>query len=242
MKKLTAAFCVALTLTLVCVGLYVLMFAPDSSSELLLSLGLHAEQKGRQSRAAYFYEQALTLNPYSVQARLHLTALLRRQCKNTRAEELLREGIAHLPSNAAFYTELSSLLVGQGRLSDAVQALNGAGSGVAGLRIGSLRPTVQASPAPGVYSRPVLFRITAEPGLSYYYTLDGSVPDLSSARYTAPLSLTNSTVYHIRVIALGGSSLPSRLYEYTYDLTGLGPRAVASGGGFSVCPHCGRSF
>lgn len=232
----------ALVLILVCIGLYFFIFAPDYSSDLLFSLGKRAERKEHQSRAAYFYEQSLTFNPYSAKARLHLTALLRRQYKNTRAEELLREGISLLPSNASFYTELSALLVEQGRLSDAVQSLNGAGSGVAGLRIGSLRPTVQASPASGIYSRPVLFRIAAEPGLSYYYTLDGSVPDLSSARYTAPISLANSTVYHIRVIALGNNALPSRLYEYTYDLTGYRPQAVTAGSTPSVCPHCGQAF
>lgn len=245
MSKLKAAFCMVLVLLLICAGLYFFIFAPDYSSGWLLSWGERAEKGGNKNRAAYFYEQSLSLNPYGTQARLRLTTLLCSQYKNTRAEELLREGISLQPSNTSFYTELSGLLVGQGRLAEAVETLDSAGSGVAGLRISALRPTVQATPHAGVYSQPVVFRIETEPGVTYYYTLDDSLPDTESAVYTAPLSLSSSVRYCIRVIALGPDNLPSRLYEYTYDLTGYHP-AVSAGAvtepGLRICPYCGRSF
>lgn len=245
MTKFKAAFCMAAVLLLACAGLYFFIFAPDYSSDWLLHWGESAENHGNKNRAAYFYEQSLALNPYGTQARLRLTSLLRSQYKNTRAEELLREGISLQPSNTSFYTELSDLLVEQGRLADAVSSLDGVGSGVSGLRIGSLRPTVQASPGAGSYSEPVHFRIAAEPGVTYYYTLDGSMPDTGSAVYTTPVALTNNVLYHIRVIALGSNGLPSRLYEYSYDLTGL-QQAVTAGlptvPALHVCPSCGQSF
>lgn len=245
MIKFKAAFCMVAVLLLACAGLYFFIFAPDYSSDWLLRWGEHAESHGNKSRAAYFYEQSLALNPYGTQARLRLTSLLRSQYKNTRAEELLREGISLQPSNTSFYTELSGLLVEQGRLADAVSSLDGAGSGVSGLRIGALRPTVQASPSAGSYSQPILFRIATEPGVTYYYTLDGSTPDTGSAVYTSPVALTSNVQYHIRVIALGSNRLPSRLYEYSYDLTGLQQAVVASAPAtpsVHVCPYCGQSF
>ncbi len=230
MKKLTAAFGVAFALTLLCVGVYFYTFAPDYSADFLLSMGKRAESGGHAERAAYFYEQSLALNPYSVKARLQLCSLLRSRHEAAHAEKLLRDGIALLPSNAPFYMELSSLLIDCGRLDEAIESLDRAGSGVAGLRLGSLRPNIIASPASGVYTQPVSFRISVEPGVSYYYTLDGSAPDLSSELYTAPVFLSASRLYRIRVVALG-SGLPSRIYEYVFDLTGYRPQAVAA----SIC-------
>lgn len=245
LNKLKAAFCMVLALLLACAGLYFFIFAPDYSSDWLLSWGERAESRGDKSRAAYFYEQSLALNPYGSQARLRLTALLRSQYKNTRAEELLREGISLQPSNTSFYTELSGLLVEQGRLAEAVESLDGAGSGLSGLRIGALRPAVQASPHAGAYSRPIEFAIETEPGVTYYYTLDGSLPDAESAVYSSPIPLAGGAEYHIRVIALSAGRMPSRLCEYVYDLTACQPSAAAgavSQPRLHVCPYCGRSF
>ena len=234
MKKLAAAFGVASALTLLCAGVYFYTFAPDYSAGFLLSLGKRAESGGHTGRAAYFYEQSLALNPYSVKARLQLCSLLRSHDEHAHAEKLLREGISLLPSKTSFYIELSALLIDDGRLGEAIESLDSASGGVAGLRLGSLRPSVAASPASGVYTQPVSFCISVEPGCSYYYTLDGSEPDLSSELYTAPLSLSASLLYRIRVVALGSSALPSRIYEYVFDLTGYQPQAVTAGICFSA--------
>ena len=246
MRRLAAAACVVLALLAVCATLYLFLFAPDYSARLLYSLGNRAESKGSLPRAEYFYEQSLLFDPYDAKARLALTSLMLRQHKSTRAEELLREGIDLSPSNASYYTQLSSLLVGQNRLDEAVQCLDDASGGYAGLRLGPQRPVFSASPAPGSYDRPVTFAIDAQAGTAYYYTLDGSVPSLSSAVYDGPLSLNASTRYTIRVIALGKNGLPSRMQEYVYDLRGYRPEAAAAGGDGEIaeydCPYCGKSF
>lgn len=234
MKKLAAAFGVASALTLLCAGVYFYTFAPDYSADFLLSMGKHAESGGHTGRAAYFYEQSLALNPYSVKARLQLCSLLRSQDEHAHAEQLLREGISLLPSKTSFYTELSALLIDGGRLGEAIESLDSASGDVAGLRLGALRPSVVASPASGVYTQPVSFCISMEPGCSYYYTLDGSEPNLSSEVYAAPLSLSASLLYRIRVVALGNSALPSRIYEYVFDLTAYQPQAVTAGICFSA--------
>ena len=246
MRKLAAAACVVLALLAICAVLYLFLFAPDYSARLLYSLGSRAESKDSVPRAQYFYEQSLLFDPYDAQTRLALTSLMLKQHKNTRAEELLREGIDLLPSNAAFYTQLSSLLVEQNRLDEAVQCLDDANNGYAGLRLGSQRPVITASPSSGSYDRPVVFTINRQKGVTYYYTLDGSIPNLASAVYDGPIALNASTRYTIRVIALGENGLPSRMQEYAFDLRHYRPEAAAASGAGQIveydCPYCGKSF
>ena len=246
MRKLAAAVCVVLALLALCAMLYLFLFAPDYSARLLYSLGSRADANGALPRAEYFYEQSLIFDPYDAQTRLALTSLMLRQHKSTRAEELLREGIDLLPSNASFYTALSSLLVEQNRLDEAVQCLDNAGGNYIGLRLGAQRPVFSASPAPGSYDQPVSFTISSQDDLTFYYTLDGSVPSLTSAVYDGPIALSASARYTIRVIALGENGLPSRMQEYVYDLRGYQPKAVVAGGEGEiaeyVCPYCGQSF
>ena len=92
-----------------------------------------------------------------------------------------------------------------------------------------MRPTVQATPHAGVYSQSVVFRIETEPGVTYYYTLDGSLPDTESAVYHgAAFPVQQRQVLYPRHCAGGLTTCLPRLYEYTYDLTGYHP-AVSAG-------------
>ena len=74
-----------------------------------------------------------------------------------------------------------------------------------GSSIGIYRITAQApnfSPFPGNYTGPQTVTITdATPGVTIYYTTDGSTPTTSSPRYTGPITISTTTT--LQAIAAG---------------------------------------
>jgi hypothetical protein len=73
-----------------------------------------------------------------------------------------------------------------------------------GARAADLPSAPEFSVAGGVYTNDVVLKLSAkEPGAAVHFTLDGSEPTTASARYAAPISLTNSTMVRARVFAPG---------------------------------------
>ncbi len=66
----------------------------------------------------------------------------------------------------------------------------------------------------GIQSGPLILTLSAEPGMSIYYTLDGSEPTAASAMYTSPISIASNTV--VKAIAWGSSAIPSYSVANTY--------------------------
>ena len=74
--------------------------------------------------------------------------------------------------------------------------------------------SVVSSYVSGVYSREDSFTVTLEAPGQIYYTTDGSEPDASSARYTAPLEISRNTA--LRAVAIEPGKLPSDIYTATF--------------------------
>ena len=73
-----------------------------------------------------------------------------------------------------------------------------------GARAADLSSAPEFSVAGGVFTNDVVLKLSAtEPGAAVHFTLDGSEPTTASARYAAPISLTNSTMVRARVFAPG---------------------------------------
>jgi hypothetical protein len=73
-----------------------------------------------------------------------------------------------------------------------------------GARAADLPSAPEFSVPGGVYTNDVVLKLSAkEPGAAVHFTLDGSEPTTASARYAAPISLTNSTMVRARVFAPG---------------------------------------
>ena len=69
------------------------------------------------------YEQALRIEPRTVTARVNLADALRRLGEETRAEDLLRDGLVLDPANAALSHALGLSLVRSGRSDEALAEL-----------------------------------------------------------------------------------------------------------------------
>lgn len=73
-----------------------------------------------------------------------------------------------------------------------------------------------ASPAAGTYTDEVEVTLTADEGCTIYYTVDGTTPTTSSARYTAPFTLDETTT--VKAIAVNENGTASDDASFTYTI------------------------
>ena len=90
---------------------------------------------------------------------------------------------------------------------------------VYGLLAGAPQPLAAPtfSPAPSSYTGTQTVTLTAAAGATIYYTLDGSLPTLSSSVYTAPLAV--SATETISAIAVKAGALTSAVASGSYSIT-----------------------
>ncbi len=83
--------------------------------------------------------------------------------------------------------------------------------------------TPSFSPMPSTYAPPKTVTLSDfTPGVTIYYTLDGSTPSSTNGRlYTGPIMLTNSTT--IKAIAVGAGISPSAIASGTFTLQAMTP-------------------
>ncbi len=94
-----------------------------------------------------------------------------------------------------------TLASGDGTKTVYVRFRDGSGGGgslydpvTASIILDTVTPVTTAVPIPGTYSSiPVLVTLTANEESDIYYTADGTVPTMSSTRYTVPISLDATT-------------------------------------------------
>jgi hypothetical protein len=96
--------------------------------------------------------------------------------------------------------------------------------------------TPTATPAPGSFSAVQTVTLSdATPGVTIYYTTDGSNPSPSSAAYSAPLQVAASTT--IKAIAASASYTTSAVGVFTYTISlpaAATPTFSPAGGAYSA--------
>jgi kumamolisin len=108
-----------------------------------------------------------------------------------------------------------------------------AGNGYAPSQVASGTYTLQAaapgfSPMPSTYTTPQSVTLSdASPGVSFYYTTNGSTPTTQSTPYTGPITISTNTT--VNAIAAGNGYTPSQVASGTYTLQAAAP-------GFSPMP------
>ncbi len=106
---------------------------------------------------------------------------------------------------------------------NAVAAGNGYGlSRVASGTYTLLAGTPGFSPMPSTYTRPQSVTLSdVSPGVSFYYTVDGSTPTMQSSPYTGPIPVSTTTT--ISTIATGNGFGPSQVARGTYTIQAATP-------------------
>jgi peptidoglycan/xylan/chitin deacetylase (PgdA/CDA1 family) len=86
-------------------------------------------------------------------------------------------------------------------------------------------PVAFANPIGGSYNTDKIVTLSMNKEGSIYYTTDGSVPTISSTQYTAPISITSTTVLNFFAVDLEGNLSP--MYTKTYTIDKVAPTATA---------------
>lgn len=93
-----------------------------------------------------------------------------------------------------------------------------------------LGPSVSASPLGGTYNGSVQVTLSASPSsAAIYYTTDGSTPTTNSPKYSAPLTLSQTTT--LQFFAVDTSGRKSVVQAQTYTINNPGPVITASPAG-----------
>ena len=90
------------------------------------------------------------------------------------------------------------------------------------------------TPNGGKFSKSCEVSITAQEGASIFYTTDGTDPTADSSRYTAPFTITNSTVVKAIAVKEGYSNSKISYAAFTREVSALdAPVITPNGGTFS---------
>ena len=88
------------------------------------------------------------------------------------------------------------------------------------------------SPQSGTYQTSVVVSISAPASTTIRYTLDGTPPSTSSALYSGPLTVTQSTT--LKAIAVQSMGAPSAVAQATYTIQAATPALSPAGGEFGT--------
>jgi hypothetical protein len=127
------------------------------------------------------------------------------------------------PLTVSANTTIQAIAVATGYTSSAV--------GSATYTITAATPSI--SPAPGSYSTSsvIVTLADATAGASIYYTTNGTTPTTSSAKYSAPLTITSTTT--IQALAVASGYANSGVASATYTLGAATPTFSPAAGNYS---------
>jgi len=174
-------------------------------------------ERGDTDRAIQALELALRADPGRTESRIRLASLYRAAGEPDKAEALLEDGIRRAGQSSGCWLELARLYVSQGRLEAAAALLDTPREGYLGLTIGQRRPRVRLSRVTGTYGAPLRVTLNQESGTVCYYTLDGTVPDLSSPVWPGELELGAGE--HTLTLVAVREDLPSPVIRARYTVT-----------------------
>ena len=87
------------------------------------------------------------------------------------------------------------------------------------------------TPNGGTFSNSCEVSITAQEGASIFYTTDGTDPTADSSRYTAPFTITNSTVVKAIAVKEGCSNSKISCAAFTREISALDAPVITPNGG-----------
>lgn len=216
MKKALITLLVLVLVGALLFGLYYFLWTPEN----LASLGSSAMEKGKYSRAIFYYTHASEMDPSNPEYVLSLADACIADNRNyTQAERSLVNAIREAPS-AALYMKLSSVYIAQDKLMDAQKMSDSVTDSAVQAELDAMRPSAPVlSPESGEYDEYVSLELQSGEG-QIYYSLTSEYPSLSTPAYEAPIELPAGQT-HVQALVVGNNGLVSPLVEADYLVVGV---------------------
>lgn len=221
MRKALKILLVFLILAVIIGGSYVyfFLFAPDTTSSILIYWGNRAMRGEHYGTAVQLFEWAYELDPSNADLALSLATSYSGAENYTKAEYVLLSTIEKTPDEAELYRSLSRVFVAQDKLLDAQQLLDQLPAGPVAETLKAQRPAAPSfSLEGGYYSDYIELAVTAPTG-SVYVSLDDQYPSVESGVF-AGVTLPGGTT-SVSAVAVGDNGLVSPLSRAEYTITGV---------------------
>ncbi len=215
MKKALITLLVLVLVGALLFGLYYFLWTPGN----LAALGSRAMEKGKYSRAIFYYTHASEMDPGNPEYVLSLADACIADDRNyTQAERSLVNAIKAAPS-AALYMKLSSVYIAQDKLMDAQKMSDSITDASVQAELAAMRPAAPVlSPEPGEYDEYVSLTLESGEG-RVCYSLTDEYPSLSNV-CEAPVELSAGQT-HVQALVVGNNGLVSPLVEGDYLIVGV---------------------
>lgn len=206
------------------IGWYLFVYDRDFTRDTLLDQARFHDLHGNSRLSSWFYDLAYDFSGRDANVAIELANLYKAGGNYTKAESTLTNAI-NAGGTIELYTALCKTYVEQDKLLDAVNMLDNIADPGIRAQLDALRPSAPASDyEPGFYSQYINVTLTSS-GQTIYYTTDGEYPSVSSASYSAPISLdVGETV--IYAISVDGNGLVSPVTILGYTITGVVEPAI----------------
>lgn len=226
-KKLLWGAALAVTLLALAGGYLFATLSGGFPAAYYTKKGQQYLDRGRDELAEQALKLALKADPDRVDARLTLARLCRRTGREQQAELLLRQGLEQDSRSSVCWLELARLYVSQDRLEQASALLDHPREGYLALTIGQRRPRIALDKPAGRYRAPLRITAAPEEGTVCYYTLDGTVPTLSSPVWPGSLELGEGS--HTLTLIAVRADLPSPVLRAGYTVEAAAPAFAPEG-------------
>ncbi len=201
---------------LICLLIYFL-FLQGLLASVLTDHGARAMENEKYETAIAKYASALSLKKNREEIYLGYAKALIATQDFEKAAEILGQGIDRISGSEALYLCRVEALVKEGKIGDAAEFLDNIEDSYINKSLQEQRPAdISYSPTKGKYdaSQKVTFQVRE--GETIYYTLNGSVPTLSSTVYREPITVASSMT--INAIAVSDDYMVSPLLEISYEI------------------------
>ncbi len=203
--------------TLVLLLLIFLLFLRGPFASLFAKQGARAVADGNFEKAANRYSLALSLKKNREGLYTDYADALVAMKDYTGAREVLEKGIDRLGGAEGLYLAKAATFSAEGKLGTAADFLDRIEDTYINKKVQDLRPAAPtATPAQGRYSTAQKLTLKADPGVTVYYTLDGTDPTRHSSVYTEPITV--STTSTLTAMAVDEKGIVSPRLQLTYEI------------------------
>lgn len=202
------AFCI-----LACVLAY------QNSYSGMMKKGERALALQNYESAERYFNRAIVKDRSKAEAYIGLAQIYRKQDKLQQAEEVYLTVLESQPSNVSIYKAVIEFYEDTEQLEKISSLLEECKDETVLKEVG-----VYESKAPefslkeGTYEEVQEVSLTTNTGGTIYYTMDGSVPSQSSAKYSEPILLQEEGEILIRAISVNGKGVPSVISSAKYKI------------------------